>query len=86
MPLPVAEVPPGVVTVMLTVPAIPAGDVAWICVSDRTVNVVALVVPNLTAEAAAKLVPVSVTTVPPAVVPVLTLNPLTVGAGAVTQL
>ena len=61
--------PPGVVTVMSTVPAEPAGAVAVIWVALLTVTLVALVVPNLTAVAPVKLVPVIVTLVPPAVGP-----------------
>ena len=60
--------PPGVVTVMSTVPAEPAGAVAVIWVALLTVKLVALVAPNLTAVAPVKLVPVIVTVVPPAAV------------------
>ena len=45
---PVALVPPGVVTVMSTVPALWAGEVAVIDVALLTVNVVAAVAPKLT--------------------------------------
>ena len=64
-----ALVPPGVVTVISTAPALPAGEVAVICVALLTVNEVAAVTPNFTAVAPVKLVPVMVTEVPPAVVP-----------------
>ena len=46
-----------------------------------TVNVVAAVVPNFTAVAPVKLVPVMVTVVPPAVGPELGLTAVTVGSG-----
>ena len=61
----VALVPPPVVTVMSTVPVL-AGDVAVIEVELLTVKEVALALPNLTAVAPVKLVPVMVTLVPPA--------------------
>ena len=64
-----ALVPPGVVTVTSTVPAVPAGAVAVILVALLTVTFAALVGPNLTAAAPVKLVPVIVTVVPPAVGP-----------------
>ena len=56
-----ALVPPGVVTVTSTAPALPAGEVAVICVALLTVNEVAAVPPNFTAVAPVKLVPVIVT-------------------------
>jgi hypothetical protein len=62
-------VPPGVVTVTSTVPALPAGDVAVIVVPFVTENVVAAFAPNFTAVAPVKFVPVIVTLVPPAVEP-----------------
>ena len=77
----VALVPPGVVTVMFTTPAAPAGAVAVIEVALLTVKLAAAVAPKLTAVAPVKLVPVSVTTVPPAVVPEVGEMPVTVGAG-----
>ena len=46
-----ALVPPELVTVMPTVPALSAGAVAVMLVALLTVKVVALVVPNLTAVA-----------------------------------
>jgi hypothetical protein len=55
-------VPPGVVTEIFAVTA-PVGTVAVICVSEFTVKVAATV-PNFTAVACVKLVPVIVTTVP----------------------
>ena len=75
-----AEVPPGVVTVTSTVPAAPAGEVAVIEVADTTVTPVASAVPNFTAVAPVRLVPVMVTGVPPLVEPVVGLTALTVGA------
>ena len=75
--------PPGVVTVMSTVPAEPAGAVAVIWVALlTTMTPVALVAPNLTAVAPVKLVPVIVTLVPPAVGPADGLTLVTVGAAA----
>jgi hypothetical protein len=76
----VADVPPTVVTVTSTVP-VPAGDVAVIWVAELTVKLVAAVPPMVTPVAPVKLVPVTVTEVPPAVVPELGLIPVTVGAG-----
>ena len=76
----VALVPPDVVTIMSTVPAAPAGEVAVICVAELTVYDVALFAPNLTAVAPVKLVPVMTTLVPPAVGPDAGDTPVTVGA------
>ena len=56
-----AEVPFGVVTIMSTVPALFDGDVAVIDVSESTVNATAEVLPNCTAVAPVKLLPVIVT-------------------------
>ncbi len=75
----VALVPPAVVTVTSTVPAVPAGAVAVRLVALLTITPAALVVPNLTAVALVKLVPVIVTLVPPAVGPAPGLTPVTVG-------
>jgi hypothetical protein len=57
-----------VVTLTSTVP-VPAGDVAVIEVAEFTVKPAAAVAPNVTAVAPVKLVPVIVTTVPPATGP-----------------
>jgi hypothetical protein len=76
----VLDVPPGVTTVISTAPADPAGEVAVIEVAEFTVNEVALVVPNLTAETEVKPVPVMLTLVPPAVGPAFGLTAVTVGA------
>ena len=76
----VVEVPPGVVTVTSTVPADPAGEVAEIHPPEFTVNEVALVEPNLTAEAPRKPVPPMFTFAPPpAVGPAFGLTVVTVG-------
>jgi hypothetical protein len=71
----------GVVTVTSTVPDDPAGDTAVTVVDDVTLNDAAATEPNLTAVAPVKLVPVTVSEVPPAVEPVLGLTLVTVGAG-----
>ena len=68
-------VPPGPVTVTSTVPAAPAGAVAVMEVALLTVKVEAAVVPNFTAVAPVKLVPVIVTEVPPVVGPEVGLTP-----------
>ena len=71
--------PPAVVTVMSTVP-VPAGDVAVIDVAELTVKLAAAVLPNFTAVAPVKLVPVMVTEVPPEFRPDPGLTAVTVGA------
>ena len=76
----VTLVPPAVVTVMSTVPAASAGEVAVICVALVTVKLAAAVAPNFTAVAVVKLVPVRVTLVPPAMGPLVGLTLVTVGA------
>ena len=76
----VALVPPGVVTVTSTVP-VPAGAVALMLVALLTVKLEAAVVPNFTALAPVKPVPVIATEVPPVLGPELGLTPVTVGAG-----
>jgi hypothetical protein len=75
----VALVPRGVTTVTLTVLAEPAGEVTVIEVELPTASDVPGVLPKLTAVAPMKLVPVRVTDVPPAVVPVVGDTALTVG-------
>jgi hypothetical protein len=77
--LPAAALPPGVVTVTLTVP-VPAGLVTVICVLESAV-IVPAAPPKLTPVAPSRLVPLIVTAVPPAVVPLDGDNPLTAGAG-----
>ena len=64
-----------------TVPEDPAGDTAVTVVEDVTLNDVAATEPNLTAVAPVKLVPVTVSEVPPAVEPEDGLTFVTVGAG-----
>jgi hypothetical protein len=66
---------------MSTVPALPAGETAVILVAEFTVKLVAGVLPNSTAVALVKPVPLRMTEVPPAVVPVAGLTPVTTGAG-----
>ena len=80
MPVEVA-VPPGVVTLILTVPAAWALVLATILVVPVTLKVVAAVVPNLTAVAPFSAVPVMVTDVPPTVEPLVAVNDVMVGAG-----
>ena len=75
----VVEVPPGVVTVVSTVPAASLGVVAVISVELTTLKEVAAVVPNLTALTEVKAVPVIVTTVPPPLGPALGDTLVTVG-------
>ena len=72
-------VPPGVVILMATVPAAWALVLALMVVAPVTVNVVAVVVPNLTAVAPVKLVPVMVTVVPPAMGPAVGVKLVMVG-------
>ena len=75
----VALVPPGVVTVTLTVPADSAGDAAVIDVEELTVTAVAVTVPNITVADDVKPVPVMITDVPPLVEPLVGLIAVTVG-------
>ena len=72
--------PPGVVTVTSTVP-VPAGETAVIELAEFTVKLVALIEPNVTAEAPVRFVPVIVTKVPPPTGPLLGFRFATVGAG-----
>lgn len=72
--------PPGVVTVTSTGPAVAAGTTAVIWVAESTVTEVAGVPPKVTEVAPVRLVPVSVTVLPPEVLPWLGLMPLSVGA------
>ena len=73
-------VPAAVATVTSTVPA-PGGDVAVIWFRLLTVKPVAAAEPNETPVTLMKLVPVTTTEVPPAVVPALGATPVTVGGG-----
>jgi len=75
----VALVPPAVVTVTSTVP-VPAGAIAVSDVLLATTTPVAGVEPNWTEVAPVRLVPVTVTLVPPVVVPLVGEMPVTVGA------
>ena len=77
-----ALVPPAVVTVTSTVPAVPGGVVAVIDVLDPTAKLVAATPPNFTPVAPLKALPVMVTVWPPATGPELGETVLTVGAGA----
>jgi hypothetical protein len=74
------EVPPGVVTVTLTVPAVPGGLVTVTCEPESAV-ILPAAPPKLTPVALPRLVPVIVTAVPPAVVPLDGDSPVTAGAG-----
>ena len=78
-PEPVALVPSGVVTVTLTLPKEPAGEVASIRCPFTTVKFVAAVPPKLTAVAYEKPVPLILTDAPPVVRPLDGLMLVTVG-------
>jgi hypothetical protein len=79
--LEVADVPPSVSTVTLTLP-VPPGAVAVICVpAVFTVKLDTKVEPNLTADAPARFVPMMVTTVPPVAGPSEGVTAVTVGLG-----
>jgi hypothetical protein len=62
-------VPPAVVTVTSTVPALPAGDTAVSLVVLTTFTDVPAVAPKRTVDAAVKPVPLTATVVPPAIGP-----------------
>jgi hypothetical protein len=70
------------VAVTVTAPAVPAGVVAVIWVALTTTTPVAAAAPNVTVAPVAKLVPVMVTAVPPAVDPVFGDTLVTVGITA----
>jgi hypothetical protein len=78
---PLARLPlcPLTVTVTVTTPAVPAGDVAVILVLLATTTLVAAVPPNVTVAPEAKFVPVIVTDVPPPAGPVLGATLVMVG-------
>jgi hypothetical protein len=79
----VAENPPAVLTVTSTVPAASAGEVTVQLVVDEQLTAVAAVPPKLAAVVpTAKLVPVTVTTVPPASGPEFGKIALTTGGSA----
>src|SRR5665213_2854070 len=73
-----APVPFGVVTLTFTAP-VPAAVIAVIWVAESTVKLAAAVVPNLTAVAPVKPVPVMTTLVPPALGPDVGASPEIVG-------
>ncbi len=79
----VAEVPLELVTVMSTVPAVPAGEVTDNESSEFSRMLVPAVEPKWTAVIPARLVPVTLTTVPPPVGPpggvATVVTPVTVG-------
>ena len=78
----VTEVATKFVTVTSTTPAAPAGALAVMVVGELTTKETALVEPNLTASVPAKLVPVMVTEVPPAVGPFVGLTEVTTGVAS----
>ena len=61
--------PPTVVTIILTGPSLLAGGVQVIVVSSTTLILVTTILPNVTALAPVKYVPVIVILVPPSVLP-----------------
>ena len=83
-PLDKLPVCPFTVTATAAAPAAPDGVVAVICVLLTTTTFVAAAPPIVTDAPAAKLEPVIVMGVPPAVVPVFGDTLVTVGAGPVT--
>ncbi|CAB4889575.1 unannotated protein [freshwater metagenome] len=75
------DVPFVVVAVTCAAPAVPAGAVAVMEVAETKVTLVAAFAPNFTVVAPdTNPVPVIVTTVPPAAVPLVGLSAVTVGA------
>src|SRR5208283_1539080 len=78
----VALVPPGVVTVTSTVPAVPAGETAVILVAETTVTLLAPVKPKSTVAPVTNPVPVTVTVVPPATGPAAGEILVTAGTGS----
>ena len=77
----VGEVPPGVVTVISTVP-VPAASTAVICVDELTVKLAAAVLPKFTVDAPVNPLPVMITLVPPVAGPVTGFKPVVAGTGA----
>ena len=73
-------VPPGVVTNTFTTP-VPGGDVAVMVVALTTVTLRPLLLPNLSAVAPVKPVPVMLTAVPPPSGPSAGETPVMVGGG-----
>ena len=76
--------PPGVVTVTFTTPALFGGDTVVILVSDTTVKLGAATLPKCTAVAPVKPVPVSVIALPPVVNPDGGATLVTVNFGTLT--
>ena len=76
--MPAVEVPPGVVTMTSTVP-LPGGLLTAICLPESEL-IIPATPPKLTMVASARLVPLIVTRVPPAVGPVAGETPVTAGA------
>ena len=76
----VALVPPAEVTRTSTVPALPTGAVAVICVALLTVKPLANVAPKVTAVVPLKFAPVMMTVAPPVVGPEVGEMLLTTGA------
>ena len=77
--------PPGLITVMSTVPE-PAGLVATISVSERTLKDAGSPAPKSTEVARLKPLPVMVTLVPPAAGPADGDTPETAGTGTYEQI
>ena len=75
-----AVVPPGVVTHTSTGPAAAAGAVTFTWLAETLVRAVPAAAPNVTFDAFVRLVPVTVTTVPPARGPAFGVIDVTVGA------
>lgn len=74
-------VPPGLVTVISTVPSVPVGATAVSCVVLTYVTLVASFAPNLTVVSAVNRLPEMVTEVPPTKGPRLGLTAVTTGKG-----
>jgi len=77
-------VPPGVVTVRTANPADFAGATTVSWVAELTVNAVAGVPPKLTEDVLSKLVPVTITVLPPLTGPVFGLIVVIAGTGTAT--
>ena len=75
----VAE-PPIVVTEMFLAPAVLAGVIAVICVSEFTTKLFALAPPIITLRVPVKYIPLMVMDVPPAIGPVYGFTDVIVGA------
>ena len=84
-PAPVELVPAVVVTVMSTVAAAWAGETAVMDVLELTTQLTAGTLPKFTAVVPVRSVPVMVTEVPPAVLPLLVPSEVTVGAEAAVK-